>query len=463
MKNILKTAMIKMWGREVGAVTWLDQGYAVFEYTAEFQRAGLNISPLTMPITTQTTADTKHDARFMFPALNKDTFMGLPGFLADSLPDKFGNAIIDEWLARQGRSRESFNPVERLCYIGSRGMGALEYSPVASLNKSGLNKTSLNNQANLNIASPIEIDEIVNLLQSVMHDRGQMQLSLSDDDDKANEEALLDILRVGTSAGGARAKAIIAINETNGHVLSGQADVPDDYDYWLLKFDGVDDIELGQTQNYGRIEYAYALMAKAAGIEIMECRLLEENERAHFMTRRFDRRQGQNKRKGHSTKLHMQSLCGLAHYDFNMAGAYSYEQVFSIMREMRLPKSAALEQYKRMLFNVFARNQDDHTKNIAFLMDEAGQWRLSPAFDLTYAHNPAGVWTSQHQMSINGKRDEFTRKDLITVGESISLPKPEKVIDEVKQAVSQWPDFAKRAGIKKKVIKEIAGMHRLHV
>ena len=456
MKNTLKTAMIKMWGREVGAVTWLDQGYAVFEYTAEFQRAGLNISPLTMPVAMpiMTNTKTKHDARFMFPALNKDTFMGLPGLLADSLPDKFGNAIIDEWLARQGRARESFNPVERLCYTGSRGMGALEYSPAISLN---------NNKANLNIASPIEIDEIVNLMQSVMHDRGQMQLSLSDDDDKANEKALLDILRVCTSAGGARAKAIIAINETNGHVLSGQTDVPDDYNHWLLKFDGVNDIELGQTQNYGRIEYAYALMAKAAGIEIMECRLLEENERAHFITRRFDKRQVQKSLKGHSTKLHMQSLCGLAHYDFNMAGEYSYEQVFSIMREMRLPKSAALEQYKRMLFNVIARNQDDHTKNIAFLMDETGQWRLSPAFDLTYAHNPAGVWTSQHQMSINGKRDGFTRKNLVTIGESISLPKPEKVIDEVKQAVSQWPDFAKRAGIKKKVIKEIAGMHRLYI
>ncbi|NOQ90007.1 MAG: type II toxin-antitoxin system HipA family toxin, partial [Gammaproteobacteria bacterium] len=396
----MQTAVIKLWGQEVGAVTWLDTGYAIFEYSPEFTRSARDISPIHMPI------NPKGESRFMFPALNKDTFMGLPGLLADSLPDKFGNAIIDEWLARQGRSRESFNPVERLCYTGSRGMGALEFTPAI--------------KTNLDKAMPVEIAELVRLTQNVMSQREQMQLDFSDDEQN-NEEALRDILRIGTSAGGARPKAIIAINDKNGHVLSGQADVPEDYDYWLLKFDGVDDIELGKPQNYGRIEYAYYLMAKAAGIEMSESRLLEENGRAHFMTRRFDRVKVNNQHQ----KRHMQSLCGIAHYDFNMAGAYSYEQAFAIMREMRLPKTAALQQYKRMLFNIFARNQDDHTKNIAFLMDKTGQWSLSPAYDVTYSHNPAGAWTNQHQMSINGKRDDFDREDLIAIGKSISLPKPD--------------------------------------
>ncbi len=441
-QTALQTAMIKLWGRDVGAVTWLDQGYAIFEYTPEFIRSGLDISPVHMPLIHN------GESRFMFPALNKDTYMGLPGLLADSLPDKFGNAIIDEWLARQGRSRDGFNPVERLCYTGSRGMGALEFSP------------SIKN--NVDKAMPVEIAEMVNLVQSVMMQREQMQLDFSEDNEQSNAEALLDILRVGTSAGGARPKAIIALNDNNGQVLSGQTDVPADYDYWLLKFDGVDDIELGKPQNYGRIEYAYYLMAKAAGIEMSECRLMEENGRAHFMTRRFDRYNSKGS-SPNKKKLHMQTLCGIAHYDFNLAGAYSYEQAFGIMREMRLPKSAALQQYKRMLFNVFARNQDDHTKNIAFLMDESGQWKLSPAYDVTYSHNPAGSWTNQHQMSINGKRDNFSREDLIAIGQSISLPKPEKVIDEIKQAVSQWPEYAKQAGVRKKLIDNISKMHRLHL
>jgi serine/threonine-protein kinase HipA len=434
-----KTAVIKLWGKEIGAVTWLDAGYAIFEYMPEFTRSGRDISPIHMPI------NPRGESRFMFPALNKDTFMGLPGLLADSLPDKFGNAIIDEWLARQGRSRDSFNPVERLCYIGSRGMGALEFTPTI--------KTRLDK------AMPVEIAELVELTQSVMSQRKQIQLDFNADDEQTNEAALLDILRIGTSAGGARPKAIIAINDKNNHVLSGQTDVPEDYDYWLLKFDGVDDIELGKPQNYGRIEYAYYQMAKAAGIEMSESRLLEENGRAHFMTRRFDRIKVNQQYK----KQHMQSLCGIAHYDYNMAGAYSYEQAFAVMREMRLPKSAALQQYKRMLFNVFARNQDDHTKNIAFLMDETGQWSLSPAYDVTYSHNPAGSWTNQHQMSINGKRDNFSRQDLISVGNNISLPNPGKTIDEIKDAITQWPKHAKQAGIKKALVENIANMHRLKI
>jgi serine/threonine-protein kinase HipA len=262
---------------------------------------------------------------------------------------------------------------------------------------------------------------------------------------------VLDILRVGTSAGGARPKAIIAM-DGDGNVMSGQAEAPAGYDYWILKFDGVTDLELGEPRHYGRIEYAYHLMAQAAGIHMSECRLLEEHGRAHFMTRRFDRADG--------NKLHLQSLCGIAHFDFNMAGAYSYEQAFAIMRRLRLSKADAAEQYRRMVFNVIARNLDDHTKNIAFLMGPDGGWQLSPAFDVIYAHNPKGRWTSQHQMSINGKRDDITRQDLLDVAENISLSRPQAIIEDVVQAVESWPEFAATAAVPDKVTQAIAGQHR---
>ena len=262
----------------------------------------------------------------------------------------------------------------------------------------------------------------------------------------------MDILRVGTSAGGARPKAVIAM-DAQGNVMSGQTDAPPGFDYWLLKFDGVTDLELGEPHGFGRIEYAYYLMAQAAGIDMVECRLLEENGRAHFLTKRFDRVQG--------CKLHMQSLCGMAHYDFNQAGGYSYEQAFAVMRKLRMSKADAVQQYRRMLFNVIARNQDDHTKNIAFLMDQDGRWTLSPAFDVMYSHNPAGKWTSQHQMSVNGKRDGFSMADLVAVGESISIARPREIIDDVIAAVTQWPEYAAQAGVKKAFSDEIGRNHRL--
>ena len=282
--------------------------------------------------------------------------------------------------------------------------------------------------------------------------RNQLDITLGQDEQQ-NADAMLDILRVGTSAGGARPKAVIAINE-HGKVISGQGDVPQGFDYWLLKFDGVTDSELGKPKEFGRIEYAYYLMAKAAGINMSECRLLQENGRAHFMTRRFDRVAGK--------RLHMQSLCGLAHYDFNQAGAYSYEQAFAIMRQMRLSKSAAVALYRRIVFNVLARNQDDHTKNISFLMDETGQWQLSPAYDMTYAHNPGGVWTHQHQMSLNGKRDHYTLADLQQLGASLSFSraKVKQMIEQVAQAVENWAEYAAQAGVSQKVTKEIVSFHR---
>lgn len=434
MVGKVDTAFVKLWGEDVGAVSWLDErGYAVFEYDPGFLKKGLDISPVHMGIT----AARLGDSIFSFPVLNRDTFHGLPGLLADTLPDKFGNAVIDAWLARNGRDSADFSPVERLCYTGSRGMGALEFRPTVS---QGLDRPV-----------PVEITELARLAQEITDNRFALDVTLGDNH-KENNEAIADILRVGTSAGGARPKAVIAM-DVQGHVVSGQAEVPAGYDYWILKFDGVNDLELGEPKGYGRIEYAYSLMARAAGIEMTECRLLEEHGRAHFLTRRFDRPGGK--------KIHMQSLCGLAHYDFNMPGAYGYEQAFAVMRRLRISKAEAIQQYRRMIFNVIARNQDDHTKNIAFLMDKDGKWRLSPAFDVTYSHNPAGKWTNQHQMSINGKRDHFLLADLIAVGESISLPRPREIFQEIADAVQHWPLFAKQAELTAERTAEINRYHRL--
>ncbi len=433
MVKKVDTAVVRLWGDEVGAVSWLaDQGYGVFEYDRSFLNKGLDIAPLHMGLEDARSGD----GIFSFPALNKETYLGLPGLLADALPDKFGNSIIDAWLARQGRDAVDFSPVERLCYTGKRGMGALEFSPavIAGYDKS----------------VPVEVAELVELAQEVMTERQGLNVELGSSA-RENADAVMDILRVGTSAGGARPKAVIAMDD-KGNVMSGQATAPEGFDYWILKFDGVTDLELGEPKGYGRIEYAYYLMATAAGIDMTECRLLEENGRAHFMTKRFDRIDGK--------KIHMQSLCGIAHYDFNMAGVYSYEQAFAVMRKLRLSKAEALQQYRRMMFNVIARNQDDHTKNITFLMGPDGKWKLSPAFDVIYSHNPKGKWTNQHQMSLNGKRDHFILQDLIEVGESISISKPEAVINEVITAVEKWPEYAQTAGIKSDVMNEIAKYQR---
>ncbi len=436
MVSKVDTAVVRLWGDTVGAVAWLaERGYAVFEYDPGFLKKGLDISPLHMGLA----AAAKGDGLFAFPNLNNATFLGLPGLLADALPDKFGNLVIAAWLARQGRSVNAFSPVERLCYTGRRAMGALEFAPPI--------------ERGLDRPVAVEIAKLVELAQEISARREALAVEIGANE-KQNAEALLDILRVGTSAGGARPKAVIAINPA-GKVLSGQADVPAGYDYWVLKFDGVNDLELGVPQGYGRIEYAYYLMAQAAGIAMTECRLLEENGRAHFLTRRFDRQGGE--------KVHMHSLCGLAHYDFNMAGAYGYEQAFAAMRQLRLTKAEALEQYRRMVFNVVARNQDDHTKNIAFLMQRDGRWRLSPAFDVIYSHNPAGKWTHQHQMTINGKRDHFSTADLLAVGESISLAKPAQTIDAVRDAVARWPEFGRAAGVDPARIREIGRYHRMQL
>lgn len=430
----VEVAEVWLWGQRVGAVALDANKVGVFEYDPDFLKTGLDVAPLMMPL---------EDARrghtlYRFPALNRETFKGLPGMLADSLPDRFGQAIVNAWLARQGRSPDDFSIIERLCHTGPRAMGALEFKPALI--------------KHLDQPVSVEIDEMITLIQDVITRRNRLKTTFTNDEQK-NQEALLDILRIGASAGGARAKAVIAYNEKTGEVLSGQTDAPPGFAHWLLKFDGVSDIEFGQTSDFGRIEYAYYKMALAAGINMSDCRLLEENGRAHFMTRRFDRING--------NKLHMQSLCAIAHYDFNLAGAYGYEQALMTMRKLKLPKKEQLQLYRRMVFNVIARNQDDHTKNIAFLMNPAGKWTLSPAFDMTHSYKPGEGWTQTHQMTINGKRDHFTRQDLVQVAENNDLKKPEQVIDEVMSAVERWPDFANESGVDAQKIEAIRKDHRL--
>jgi len=427
------TAYVHLWGMLVGAVSWdPNKGFATFEFDREFLEKGLDLSPIKMPII-EARGGT---ARFEFRTLSKETYRGLPGMLADALPDRFGNRIIDAWLARQGRTPESFSSVERLCYTGKRAMGALEFSPII-------------NQV-IERSVPVEVSELVELVQKVTKERSKLKARF----DREASEALLDIIRVGTSAGGIRPKAVIALNDKTKEVRSGQVDAPDGFDYWVLKFDGIKDNSLGDPAEYGRIEYAYYKMAMSSGIKMTECRLLEENGRAHFMTRRFDR----TKDKG---KLHMQSLCAVAHFDFNDQGAYSYEQAFQIMRELKLLHSDAEQQFRRMVFNVVARNQDDHTKNITFLMDKSGQWHLSPAYDVIYSYNPGGDYTSKHQMSINGKRDDFFKDDLILLGKEINIKSIDRIIDDIVEVVSNWPKLAKDAGVEASRIKSIGKTHRL--
>jgi serine/threonine-protein kinase HipA len=417
---VATVAEVRLWGRTIGAAS-LEKGarIAAFQYDPAFLASGIELSPIVLPLSRRI---------YQFPSLPEVTFRGLPGLLADSLPDKFGHALIDAWLATQGRRPESFDAIERLCYIGVRGMGALEFAPAKGPPLRG--------------SAKVQVDELVRLASQVLTHHATLQVSFAPG---RRHDGLQEILRVGTSAGGARAKAIIAWNRDTNEVRSGQVKAPAGFDYWLLKFDGVSankDKELEDPKGYTVIEYANALMAADAGIEMSECRLLEEGGRRHFMTRRFDRLSD-------GGKLHMQSLGALAHFDFNSAGAYSYEQAFDLIKRLGLSMRAREQQFRRMIFNVVARNQDDHVKNIAFLMDQAGAWSLSPAFDVTYAYNPTGRWTNRHQMTINGKTDDFTREDFKAVAQVAGLKRgsPEAILTEVMDKVKEWPRYAKMAGV----------------
>jgi serine/threonine-protein kinase HipA len=427
-------ARAMLWGSLIGAVTWLeDREIGVFQYSPEFLGSGIELAPLSMPLA---------EFPYEFPALARNTFRGLPGLLADSLPDRFGNAIIDAWLASQGRTAASFHPVERLCYIGSRGMGALEFEPATS--------------APPKSKHAIEVASLVDLANQILAERGRLGGVFSGDDDR---EAVNDILRVGTSAGGARAKAILAWNPTTNEFRSGQVDAGAGFEHWLMKFDGVSsdwDTEIATPMGYGRIEYAYHLMAVEAGIEMMQCRLHHEGGRSHFMTKRFDR----TTRGG---KLHMQSLGALAHFDYRQPASYSYEQAIGVIRRLGLPQKDADQQVLRAFFNVAGRNCDDHVKNIAFLMNRRGEWSLSPVFDVSYALNPTGEWTSRHQMSINGKRDGFDRADLLALAATagIKSTRASEMLDRVVSAVRRWPDFSAEAGVPDQRASEIQRNQRV--
>lgn len=419
---MITTAFINIWNQRVGAIAWdSDTGLGSFEYDGTFLKNNWNLSPIKMSI------ENANRRIFTFSELRDvKTFRGLPGLLADVLPDKYGNALINTWLTRNGRASDSLNPVETLCFIGQRGMGALEFEPVRQ-------KTSSK-------SSKIEINSLVDVAEKILSGRQDFSATLEPNEEKA----LLDILKIGTSAGGARAKAVIAYNPKTKEVRSGQADAPKGFAHWLIKFDGVTDKQFGTSSGYGRVEMAYYLMAKDAGIEMTECQLFEENGRSHFMTRRFDRVDGKE-------KLHVQSFCAMQHYDFNEVNLYSYEQLFETMRMLGLPYPQAEQLYRRMVFNVLARNCDDHTKNFMFMMDKTGKWKLSPAYDVCHAYRPNSEWVSQHALSINGKRKDITKADLLEVAKQMNVKKAESIIKQVSEVISNWNHYADEVKVEKKL------------
>ncbi|MDE2259523.1 MAG: type II toxin-antitoxin system HipA family toxin [Betaproteobacteria bacterium] len=411
---------VHLWGRYVGAIVPLrgKPGFYEFQYAPSFVASGLDLSPLKMPLDTR--------KRYSFPGLPQETYHGLPGLLADALPDKFGNALINEYLERQGTKAEDITTLQRLLYVGKRAMGALEFEP------------AMKDTHSPEVAAPLQMAHLVEDARRAL--RGEVM------------QVTQDLIEIGSSAGGARAKAVIGWNPATGEIVSGQFDLPDDFEHWLLKFDVGTDSNLSYSAGFGRIEYAHYLMAKEAGVDISPCRLLEENGRAHFMTRRFDR-QGNQKR-------HVHSLCGLAHLDFNKPYAHGYEQYLRAVLEMKLGAKAVEQAWLRCAFNVAVVNCDDHTKNLAFLLNEAGTWTLAPAYDLGFSHNPApGKWTRQHQMLVNGKAWNITDHDLIELADKFGVRQPKALLDRIIEVVAQWPEFASKAGVPSGEIGRIAAHH----
>lgn len=426
----MNTAYVKIWNELVGAVAWDDaRGIATFEYDSKFKSKNWDLAPLQMSIYS-------HRKNFEFPALRKksdatlDTFKGLPGLLADTLPDRYGNELINLWLAQQGRPADSMNPVEMLCFIGTRGMGALEFEP-ATFHES---KRTFQ----------VEIQMLVEIAQKMLSKKESFATNLQ----KNEEQAVQEILRIGTSAGGARPKAVIAYNEKTGEVKSGQTNAPKGFEHWLIKLDGVSEVQLGTSSGYGRVEMAYYNMATSCGIEMMPSKLLEENGRAHFMTKRFDR-------DGSSTKHHIQTFCAMKHFDYNSVASFSYEQLFQTMRELKLPYTAAEQMFRRMVFNVLARNCDDHTKNFSFILKKNSVWELAPAYDVCHAYQPKHKWVSQHALSINGKRFDISKDDLLLIGRSIKDKKSSAIIEEINQAIGKWKQLADDVNVEPKLRDEI--------
>ena len=423
---------MEIWGRTVGALSYdEDTGLCAFQYDPSWISTAIELSPVKLPLS---------DRVYQFPALSRETYRGLPGAFADSLPDDFGNALVDAWLARAGRDKDSFSGLERLLYTGKRGMGAFEYFPSID---TGLESSEI-----------VELESLVDMAQSVLDQRAELSGTLASG---TSSESLYALFQVGTSAGGARPKAVIGINKARTEIRSGQVDLPEGFEHYLLKFDGVAERSatketFGDPGGFGRMEHAYYLMAKDAGISMSDCELLMDGPRAHFMTRRFDR--------VGNRKMHYQSLCAMDHADYNMPGHYSYEQLFSLMRSLRLNRAQALELYRRMVFNIVARNHDDHTKNFGFILNEQRNWELAPAFDMAYSYKPGSKWLNSHQMSLNGKRDDFTRKDLLSPAGKFKK-EANQIIDEVTEIVSQWPKYAKETEVFPDFIRKIQSAHRL--
>lgn len=419
---MMDVAEVKIWGKLVGAVAWDERaGLASFEYDPNFKKLNWELAPLKMPVNSAKRI-------LSFPELRRDknaafdTFKGLPGLLADMLPDKYGNQLINMWLTQQGRPEDSMNPVEMLCFIGTRGMGALEIEPPAIKE----NKRAFS----------IEINCLVEMAQRMLSQRESFTTNLQ----KEEEKAVMDILKIGTSAGGARPKAVIAYNEKTGEVRSGQTKAPNGFEHWLIKLDGVSDVQLGASKGYGRVEMAYYNMARTCGINMMQSQLLEENGRAHFMSKRFDREGGE-------IKHHIQTFCGLKHFDFNQVNSFSYEQLFQTMRELKLDYQDIEQMFRRMVFNVIAQNCDDHTKNFSFRLKKGGKWELSPAYDICYAYSPDNRWINQHALSVNGKRKDITKEDLMAVEKTIKSKKAINIINEISETVSQWSKFADEVNV----------------
>ncbi len=417
---------VRIWGKTVGAVA-LDPGlgYYAFEYDPAFAKIGVELAPLTMPLS-------RARNPFVFTQLPEMTFRRLPAMLADALPDDFGNALVDAWMARDGVAREQITPLDRLAYMNRRGLGALEFRPARGSTRAA--------------STAIELSKLVEGARLAV--AGNMET-----DDLANA-ALAQIIRVGTSAGGARAKAVIAWNPETHEIRAGQFEVPKGFEHWILKFDGMGaDRELGEGQGYGRIEYGYHLMALAARIMMAPSRLLEEGGRAHFMTRRFDR--------DGNTKHHLQTLCALAHLDFRQRATHDASQLFLTLRDLHLGYEALEQAFRRIAFNVMAANCDDHTKNISFLLREGGDWELAPAYDVTHAYNPKGEWTYQHLVGVNGKFAGITRHDLLELAERFAIGTASTVLGEVSAAVVKWPEYAEKAGLETLQVERIAKHHRL--
>lgn len=425
----IEDIVVSLWGMNVGALSW-DQNRQVgqFQYFDEFIETGLEVAPLTMPLSTQV---------YEFPELQRSTnFHGLPGLIADSLPEKFGNKLLNVWLAKKGLKFSDLSPVERLAYLGSRGMGALEFYPD-------------NDNNAFDTTEPIAIDELASIANDIVQANPSKTENIHH-----NSERMHKLISVGTSAGGAKAKAVIAINDNTNDIVSGQSQAPDGFTHWLLKFDAIENEELATSTNIGRIEMAYHLMAIEAGINMMPCRLLPDGEHTHFMTQRFDRGPSQE-------KFHVQTLCAIDHADRDPPGMIGYERLFAVARKLGLGQADLNEIYRRMVFNILSRNQDDHSKNHAFVMGGNGDWHLSPAYDICYSYKPGNKFIESHQMSCNGKRDNFELNDLMQAAKAADVKAPQKIIQQVAKALAQWPQFSDQVGLPKEQSEAIQSMFRL--